>query len=205
MYDRRYASLRHAQPLRSDEGVAFDDHVFACILAAALDESALKRSSISEALAFSSEEATQFFSYAFPLDAAPLCLKRAGPVELADEEVLLRELLERYCAPDDIAGRWLIVLIARRAMRDDHLWQDLGLTNRGELSRVLQRHFPALHAGNVNNMRWKKYFYRQICELEGFTLCSAPHCSVCFDFAACFGEEDGVSRLAALARASEAA
>ena len=85
-------------------------------------------------------------------------------------------------------------------MRDDHLWQDLGLFSRAELGRLLARHFPALHAGNVNNMRWKKYFYRRICDLEGFSLCAAPHCSVCKDFASCFGDEDGMSRLAQLSR-----
>ncbi len=90
-------------------------------------------------------------------------------------------------------------------MRDDHLWQDLGLRNRAELGRLLARHFPALHAGNVNNMRWKKYFYRRICEMEGFTLCSAPHCSVCVDFDSCFGDEEGMSRLAQRSRAAEAA
>ncbi len=90
-------------------------------------------------------------------------------------------------------------------MRDDHLWQDLGLFNRAELGRLLARHFPALHAGNVNNMRWKKYFYRRICDLEGFSLCAAPHCSVCKDFSSCFGDEDGMSRLAQMSRELTAA
>jgi nitrogen fixation protein NifQ len=49
-------------------------------------------------------------------------------------------------------------------------------------------------------MRWKKYFYRRICDLEGFSLCSAPHCSVCKDFSSCFDDEDGISRLAQLSR-----
>ncbi len=73
-------------------------------------------------------------------------------------------------------------------MGEDHLRQDLGLFNRGELNRLLARHFPALHAGNVNNMRWKKFFYRRLGELEGFSLCAAPHRSVCADFASCFGD-----------------
>ena len=87
-------------------------------------------------------------------------------------------------------------MIARRAMRPDHLWQDLGLFDRTELNRLLARHFPTLHAGNTANMKWKKYFYRKLCEAEGFVLCTAPSCSVCGDFAACFGSEDGESRMA---------
>ena len=85
-------------------------------------------------------------------------------------------------------------------MGEDHLWQDLGLFNRGDLSRLLARHFPVLHAGNTKNMRWKKFFYRRLCEIEGFSLCTAPHCSVCVDFASCFGDEDGLSRLAMVGR-----
>lgn len=95
----------------------------------------------------------------------------------------------------------LPTVIARRAMRPDHLWQDLGLFDRGDLTRLLARHFPTLHAGNTANMRWKKYFYRKLCEAEGFSLCTAPSCSVCADFASCFGSEDGESRMAAARRA----
>jgi nitrogen fixation protein NifQ len=81
-------------------------------------------------------------------------------------------------------------------MRPDHLWQDLGLFDRSELNRLLARHFPSLHAGNTANMKWKKYFYRKLCEAEGFVLCTAPSCAQCTDFAACFGAEDGESRMA---------
>jgi len=203
MFDSRYAALRAAQPIRGDEGASFDDHVFACIVSAALDEAQATRSSLAAALGLAGAEAARFFAQRFPLDGAPFCLTRAATTEAADEEVLLRELLAQHLAPDDEAGFWLVPLVARRAMRDDHLWQDLGLLNRCELNRLLQRHFPALHAGNVNNMRWKRFFYRQICEMEGFSLCSAPHCSLCVDFAACFGDEEGMSRLAAIARAGE--
>jgi nitrogen fixation protein NifQ len=45
-------------------------------------------------------------------------------------------------------------------------------------------------------MRWKRFFYRMLCEAEGFTLCSTPVCTDCTDFDLCFGEETGESRLA---------
>jgi nitrogen fixation protein NifQ len=44
-------------------------------------------------------------------------------------------------------------------------------------------------------MKWKKFFYRCLCEMEGFSLCAAPSCAECSDYAACFGEETGVGRL----------
>jgi nitrogen fixation protein NifQ len=200
MFDERYAQLRSTQPRRRDEAEAFDDHVFACALALALAEQHSVGAPLTQGLGLASGEIAALIAERFPGMAAPLCLARAAEPDIADEEELLRDLLTRHACDASRTTRWLTAIIARRALRDDHLWQDLGLDNRGELNRLLARRYPRLHAGNTRNMRWKKYFYRQICELEGFTLCSAPHCSVCVDFAACFGDEDGLSRLAAAAR-----
>ncbi len=108
------------------------------------------------------------------------------------------------CAGRDEESGWLAAALARRAMRDDHLWQNLGLFNRGEPSRLLARHFPALYAGNSNNMRWQKFFYRRICELDGFSLCAAPHCSECADFVSRLGDVNGLSRLAMAGRETAA-
>ena len=151
---------------------------------------------LTDALGLSGPELARLLAARFPLGALPFALWRDGEPVLEDEETLLRELLQSFRARDDETANWLVAIVARRSMRDDHLWQDLGLFSRAELGRLLARHFPALHAGNVNNMRWKKYFYRRICDLEGFSLCAAPHCSVCKDFSDCFGDEDGMSRLA---------
>ena len=179
--------------------------IFACFLAIGLTEEAAGVSTLTDALGLSGNELARLLATRFPLGALPFPLWREGQPILEDEETLLRELLSNERARDDEAGVWLVAILARRSMRDDHLWQDLGLFNRGELSRLLARHFPTLHAGNVNNMRWKKYFYRRICDLEGFSLCAAPHCSVCKDFSSCFGDEDGISRLAQMSRELTAA
>ena len=205
MFDERYAALRAAQTPKTDENAAFDDHIFACFLAIGLTEEAAGAATMTDALGLSGNELARLFTTRFPLGALPFPLWREGEPALDDEEALLRELLMGYRVRDDEAAVWLVAILARRSMRDDHLWQDLGLFNRGELSRLVARHFPALHAGNVNNMRWKKYFYRRICDLEGFSLCAAPHCSVCKDFSSCFGDEDGMSRLAQLNRELTAA
>ena len=200
MFAARYAALRAAQTAKSDEGEAFDDHVFACVLAAALGEREESGAALTDALGLPRGELAALHEARFPLAAEPPPLEGAPDPRLFDEEELLRELLSGARADDDAACAWLVAIVARRAMRDDHLWQDLGLFNRAELSRLLARHFPALHAANADNMRWKKYFYRHLCELDGFSLCAAPHCSVCADFASCFGDEDGLSRLAMAGR-----
>jgi nitrogen fixation protein NifQ len=89
----------------------------------------------------------------------------------------------------------LACLIARRAQRSNHLWQELGLRQRRELSWLMQRHFEPLHAKNKQNMKWKKFLYRLICRDGGFTICPSPSCEDCDDVQACFGEEAGESLL----------
>jgi nitrogen fixation protein NifQ len=70
-----------------------------------------------------------------------------------------------------------------------HLWRDLGLRNRTELSDLMQRHFTMLARWNVNDMKWKKFLHRLVCSSEGFTICASPVCSECNDYDVCFGEE----------------
>jgi nitrogen fixation protein NifQ len=127
----------------------------------------------------------------------------AGEPSIDEEEEQVRGLLASQVVDGSREGRWLVAMVARRAMQPNHLWQDLGLANRSWLNELLRRFFPALHAGNVADMKWKKYFYRKLCELEGFTLCTAPSCRECCDFDRCFGAEDGQSLLARTRRATE--
>ena len=119
-----------------------------------------------------------------------------GAVKEDDEIEMVRDLLlaNRSTPGDD--SRWLAAMIARRAMEPNHLWEDLGLRDRSELSRLLARHFAPLAARNTKNMRWKRFFYRTLCEADGLVMCSTPVCTSCGDFEFCFGDESGVSRLA---------
>ncbi len=86
-------------------------------------------------------------------------------------------------------SRWIAHAIAAACLADDHLWQDLGLPDRKALSRLLERHFRPLRDRNVGDMRWKKFFYRQLCERAGFQACKAPSCRECTDYAICFGKD----------------
>jgi nitrogen fixation protein NifQ len=198
-FARHYAALRLAACPAHDEAEAFDSHVLAAILAAALTEAETPGVGLADGLGLAPAEIDRLVGRCFPRH--PLAGLEDGVASRpSEEETLLADLLLVHrCGPEPIAG-WLAVLIARRTMRPDHLWQDLGLNDRGELNRLLARHFRTLHAGNTGNMRWKKYFYRVLCEAEGFSLCTAPSCAVCTDFNDCFGAEDGLSRLADLRR-----
>ncbi|TWA60793.1 nitrogen fixation protein NifQ [Azospirillum brasilense] len=117
----------------------------------------------------------------------------------AIEEEDLRAFLLDHRAAGTVEEEWLAAIVARRALGPNHLWQDMGFANRRELNAMFRRHFPSLVALNSGDMKWKKFFYRQLCEREGLMLCKSPNCEVCDDFSACFSAEDG-DPLSALAR-----
>jgi len=85
------------------------------------------------------------------------------------------------------------VQVARRIVSacagGNHLWEDMGLRSRDELSSMLRNYFPALYHRNTGNLRWKKFFYKQLCDRAEAKLCKAPSCGVCADYSLCFGPE----------------
>ena len=97
-------------------------------------------------------------------------------------------LLEHRVAAAE-QGAWLAYAVATAAMGENHLWQDMGLPSRRELSALMREHFPALAAKNLGDMKWKKFFYRQLCERAGVPICKSPHCRDCCDYSLCFAPE----------------
>ncbi len=85
---------------------------------------------------------------------------------------------------------WIADIVIAGCMGGDHLWQDLGLWSRKDVSELLQHNFPQLAARNDRDMKWKKFLYKQLCNAEGVYTCRAPSCEVCDDFQSCFGDED---------------
>ena len=202
MPDAIYSYLRQANAATASE--PFDGHVLACIFAAGISE-CKAGVSLTDTLGFSGSELRRNIARYFPgaqeqLEAFGL----DGEPIVDDDERCVRELLLRFRTVPAQYTSLLSILIARRATRPNHLWQDLGLTNRGELSRLMQRHFSMLARRNTQDMKWKKFFFRMICRDEGYRLCVAPCCSECNDFNACFGDESGESLLARVRFQSEA-
>ena len=112
-------------------------------------------------------------------------------VESIPEWEELYQLLMRHPAPDAPFATAFAAIIATACAGRDHLWQDLGLANRGELSQLMAVNFPVLAEANARagDMKWKKFLYRQFCADEGIYVCPAPSCGQCHDFAQCFGQE----------------
>lgn len=204
MARHRHAHLMRSAATSGDGGDVFDTHVIACVLSVGLDEVDRGLVTFCEATGLDAATLDGLLASRFPaLPRATLPPVATVRPPLEIEEEMLRDLLIEHGST--VLAPVLATAIARRALRPDHLWQDLGLFDRSELNRLLARHFPTLHAGNTANMRWKKYFYRKLCEAEGFSLCSAPSCAQCDDFRDCFGAEDGESRMAETRRALDRA
>lgn len=114
-------------------------------------------------------------------------LQRKGALEEFDD---LLQLLLDHALRGDEQHRRVAHLVVTACMGHDHLWQDLGLPNRTALSTLLCGHFPDLATKNTGDMKWKKFFYKQLCEREGINACKSPSCAACSDYHKCFDSEE---------------
>ena len=100
----------------------------------------------------------------------------------------MRALMLQYASPavllDD--AQCLATIIAHACLRPDHLWRDLGLAGRDDVSAMLERYFPSLAALNVENLRWKKFLAQQLAFSLGQEPGPAPGCPGCEDYGFCF-------------------
>jgi nitrogen fixation protein NifQ len=84
----------------------------------------------------------------------------------------------------------MAAIVAAGCLGGDHLWRDLGLQSRHELRLLLDTNFRPLVIRNSADMKWKKFFYKQLCEQDGGYVCRAPSCAECAVFHDCFGLEE---------------
>ncbi|HTO59791.1 MAG TPA: nitrogen fixation protein NifQ [Bradyrhizobium sp.] len=190
-----YRLLTGRDPAAADirDDAEFDRHVLASIVAAA----AMDGGGIAGCVGLDVQELGALLVECFPRVRSDVAIRRDEVDMAEDEEVaMVRDLLLGTRSTAGNIGRWLAAMVARRALEPNHLWEDLGLRDRSELSRLLARHFAPLAARNTKNMRWKRFFYRMLCEDDGLVMCTTPVCTQCNDFALCFGDESGESRMA---------
>jgi nitrogen fixation protein NifQ len=107
-----------------------------------------------------------------------------------DEWSDLRALLRLHRSGKDVAELYLADILAAGCLGADHLWRDLGLNTRAELGELIRHNFPTLAALNTKDMKWKKFFYKQLCEQQGAYVCRSPSCEQCAVYEDCFGTED---------------
>ncbi|RFU49885.1 nitrogen fixation protein NifQ [Paraburkholderia sp. DHOC27] len=143
-------------------------------------------------LGLSHEELRALFHRHFGLESAPLDATSQATRVLVQEQAgfvaALRALILQYAnaAVDVDDARCLAGIIAHACLRPDHLWRDLGLAGRDEVSAMLERFFPALAARNVDNLRWKRFLAQELALSLGQTPGPAPGCPGCEDYRFCF-------------------
>jgi nitrogen fixation protein NifQ len=113
----------------------------------------------------------------------------ADPNRFDEMEDLRKLLLGNRTHGNDTEAMMADIVVAG-SMGADHLWQDLGLWERADLSRLMIENFRPLAQRNERDMKWKKFLYKQLCEAEGIYTCRSPSCEVCADYNHCFGPED---------------
>lgn len=124
--------------------------------------------------------------------ARPVALAVARRATRDDEVDDVRALLLDFAEPTagtPAAIAAMAETVAVACLGDDHLWQDLQLPARSELSALMAHWFPRLAARNDRDMKWKKFLYKQLCERAEIQVCKAPSCAVCSDHTLCFGPE----------------
>jgi len=71
-------------------------------------------------------------------------------------------------------------------------WSPLGvdgLLRALAADRRIRRHLPTLAAANNKGMRWKRYLFKQVCEMNGGMMCKSPNCGDCSDYTLCFAAD----------------
>ena len=116
---------------------------------------------------------------------------RLSTLERSEEYADLLSLLRQSALKSDSVHLELAQKVALACMGNHHLWQDLGLEDRATISLLMEEHFPDLFRANSGKMRWKKFFYQQLCQRAEVHACRAPSCAECYSYAECFGSEDG--------------
>lgn len=178
----------------TEDDAGFDRHVLASILAV----SAMEIGEVAERAGLTGSDLAKLITQWFPLANDLIDAWSSKEASSTDDEeiAMVRDLLMGQRSSEGDVSIWLAAMIARRSMEPNHLWEDLGLRNRAELTRMLGRHFAPLAVRNTKNMKWKRFFYRMLCEDDGFVMCTTPVCTQCNDFDLCFGDESGESRMA---------
>jgi nitrogen fixation protein NifQ len=119
------------------------------------------------------------------IPALPVWLATSAHADFLDA---LGALLLTHANPaaneDDTS--WIAAIVAHACLRPDHLWRDLGLSGREDVTAMLGRYFPTLVVRNTANLRWKKFLARELALARGTEPGPAPGCPGCEDFGFCF-------------------
>lgn len=111
-------------------------------------------------------------------------ISRAAPPEHGRLVTLL--LAGRSQQADPRHAAWLAHAIAAAALGSRHLWEDMGLGERADVSALLRHYFEPLYRRNTGQLKWKRFLFRELAELTGGYGGCVPDCSRCSQKTTCF-------------------
>lgn len=161
-----------------------DIRLFARLIAARMDAGDLAE------LGLGHEDFAALMARHFPdaaIDVAPPEQPLANAPPFVAELIALLLQFDHPMTPADAAdAHCLATILAAACLRSDHLWRDLGLSGRDDVTDLLTRHYPALVARNTANLRWKAFLAQEVALAHGRLPGPAPGCPGCEDFGHCF-------------------
>lgn len=172
-----------------NKGPEEDRQLFAALLLIAAREPC----PVYDALGLPREELASLLSHFFPRFDVSRLEEESPSSEQAALDInadVLKLLLSHLPPHRSPVSLWLAHAIAARSAQPEHLWIAMGFFERPQLTAAIQRHLPSLAKANARGMRWKRYLFKQVCEMNGGTMCKAPNCGVCSDYPLCFAPSD---------------
>lgn len=165
-----------------------NDHLLASIIASW----AAGKSCLADWMGLGEQEFHKMMALHFPGNICDFDDAGSGEMEAQryDERDEVYRLLIQHRAGVSESETWVAQIVTAACQGQDHLWQDLGVWSRKDLSLLLSLNFPSLAAKNDKDMKWKKFIYKQLCLTEGIYTCRAPSCEECVDYNDCFGPEE---------------
>jgi nitrogen fixation protein NifQ len=134
-------------------------------------------------------------SGATPVPSITALLRRAEAALAAPDGGALPPLAQdlaafilAHRAPGADAGeaRRLAHAIALASLGRRHLWQDLGLDGREQVSSLIRHYFEPLFLRNTGNLKWKRFLYLELGLTQGNDDLRPPGCGACEEFGRCY-------------------
>ena len=165
-----------------------NDHVLACMLAS----QSASEGDMPHGLGLAARDYDKMMAAHFPVVQLPRSRMPGNAKFIAREDEFdeLLTLISSHGIDGSAETSRMATLTAVGCMGGNHLWQDMGLWSRKDLSFLIQANFPELKVKNDKDMKWKKFFYKQLCMAEGIYVCRSPSCEVCPDYNDCFTVEE---------------
>ena len=131
--------------------------------------------------------------------AVGACDPEPGPpcsLPIRQRPVLLTPLVEllwsnREC--DDAWTRLISGAVACAAYGSRHLWQDLGLDGRHEVTALFERRFPRVVSSNERQLKWKHHLFNLLGSELKVPGLRPPNCGDCEQLPVCFPDRPRAS------------